>query len=78
MSTMNVTLPAPLKDFVDAQVIARGYSSSSEYVRDLIRKDLDRQCLRGLILDGAASPHGFMADADYFDGIRSQLVSGAD
>ena len=38
---MNVSLPEALKDFVEDQVSARGYSTSSEYVRELIRKDQD-------------------------------------
>ena len=56
MSTMNISLPEALKSFVDQQVGARGYSSSSEYVRELIHKDRDRQLLRDLLLEGAASP----------------------
>ena len=55
MSTMNISLPEALRSFVERQVNARGYSSSSEYVRELIRKDQDRQRLRGLLLEGAAS-----------------------
>lgn len=39
MSTMNISLPEALKAFVDRQVSERGYSTSSEYVRELIRKD---------------------------------------
>ena len=73
MSTMNISLPERLKSFVDQQVSARGYSSSSEYVRELIRKDQDRQLLRGLLLDGAASPPAATADADYFDGLRGRI-----
>ena len=73
MSTMNVSLPEALKDFVEDQVSARGYSTSSEYVRDLIRKDQDRQRLRGLLLEGAASPQAVAADADYFDELRSRV-----
>ena len=38
MSTMNISLPEGLKDFVDEQVNQRGYGTSSEYVRELIRK----------------------------------------
>ena len=72
MSTMNVSLPEALKDFVEDQVSARGYSTSSEYVRELIRKDRDRQRLRGLLLEGAASPQAVAADADYFDQLRSR------
>lgn len=48
MSTMNVSLPDALKSFVDEQVASGGYSTSSEYVRELIRKDQDRQRLRHL------------------------------
>ena len=73
MSTMNVSLPEALKDFVEDQVSARGYSTSSEYVRELIRRDRDRQRLRGLLLEGAASPQAVTADADYFDKLRSRV-----
>ena len=38
MSTMNISLPDSLKSFVDDQVSQRGYGTSSEYVRELIRK----------------------------------------
>ena len=55
MSTMNISLPDSLKDFVDEQVAQRGYGTSSEYVRELIRKDADCLHLRGLLLEGAAS-----------------------
>ena len=70
---MNISLPEPLKAFVDDQVGARGYSSSSEYVRELIRKEQDRQKLRNLLLEGAASPLTTIADADYFDGLRKRV-----
>lgn len=72
MTTMNISLPGPLKDFVDEQVAGRGYSTSSEYVRDLIRKDQGRQKLRALILEGLASPVSVEADDAYFDGLRER------
>ena len=70
MSTMNVSLPDSLKDFVDEQVSRRGYSTSSEYVRELIRKDQSRQHLRALLLEGAASPLSAPADGAYFSNLR--------
>lgn len=73
VSTMNISLPESLKDFVDAQVGQRGYGTSSEYVRDLIRKDRDRQQLRQLLLDGAATTAGAPADADYFEALRDRV-----
>ncbi len=73
MSTMNISLPDSLKSFVDEQVSQRGYGSSSEYVRELIRRDQDRLQLRGLLLAGAASAPTAAADAAYFDGLRDQV-----
>ena len=73
MTTMNISLPEALRSFVERQVSARGYGSSSEYVRELIRKDQDRQRLRGLLLDGAASPPAVTADADYIGRLRDRV-----
>ena len=73
MTTMNISLPETLKTFVDAQVAERGYGTSSEYVRELIRKDQDRQNLRGLLLAGAASQPGKVVDVKYFDALRSRV-----
>ena len=73
MSTMNISLPDSLKTFVDEQVSQRGYGTSSEYVRELIRKDQARQHLRGLLLEGAASAPAGPADAAYFEGLRRRV-----
>ena len=70
---MNISLPEALKSFVDDQVRGRGYSTSSEYVRELIRKDQDRQRLRGLLLKGAASAQAAAVDADYFGRLRRRV-----
>lgn len=73
MTTINISLPEVLKSFVDDQVRSRGHSTSSEYVRELIRKDRDRQLLRGLPLEGATSPRADTADADWSDRIRERV-----
>lgn len=73
MTTMNISLPDALKSFVDEQVASRGYGASSEYVRELIRKDQDRQRLRGLLLGGAATAVTAPADREYFDGLRERV-----
>ncbi|PZQ64202.1 MAG: type II toxin-antitoxin system ParD family antitoxin [Phenylobacterium zucineum] len=73
MSTMNISLPEALKAFVDEQVADKGYSTSSEYVRELIRRERDKEKLRKLLLDGAASPITGVADAAYFDDLRRQV-----
>lgn len=74
MATMNVSLPATLKDFVDRQVAGGAYGTSSEYVRELIRRDQQRQALRRLLLDGAESAAGAPADARFFDDLRSRAA----
>jgi antitoxin ParD1/3/4 len=73
MGTMNISLPDALKSFVDEQVDTRGYGSSSDYVRDLIRKDQERQRLRQLLLDGAASARTAPVDDTYFDNLRKRV-----
>lgn len=75
MSTMNISLPDSLKDFVDEQVNERGYGTSSEYVRELIRKDQDRLKLRGLLLEGAASAPTKPVDDAYFERLRRKAKS---
>jgi len=77
MSTMNISLPDALKSFVDEQVSQRGYGTSSEYVRELIRRDQDRQQLRNLLLAGAASAPAAPADTSYFEGLRDRVRKGA-
>ena len=75
MSTMNVSLPLELKTFVENRVSHGGYGSTSEYVRDLVRRDHDRQQLRSLLLEGAASAHGPIADDAYFSALRDRVAA---
>jgi antitoxin ParD1/3/4 len=59
MATMNVSLPDPMKDWVEAQARSGRYSNASDYVRDLIRRDQERASklaeLQRLIDEGLAS-----------------------
>jgi antitoxin ParD1/3/4 len=75
MSTMNISLPKALKSFVDEQVSSRGFGTSSEYVRELIRKDHERLQLRGLLLAGASSKPAAAADSAYFATLRGRIGS---
>lgn len=73
---MNISLPGPLKAFVDDQIAERGYGTVSEYVRELIRKDQDRQQVRALLLEGARSGPGPAVDAAYLEGLRTRARRG--
>ena len=48
MQTMNISLPDPMKQFVEEQVSAGAYSSASEYVRELVRADQKRHATEQL------------------------------
>jgi antitoxin ParD1/3/4 len=74
MTTMNISLPDTLKSFVDAQVTERGYGTSSEYVRELIRADQDRRQLRDLLLQGANSAPGEPVGSTYFGALRQRVA----
>lgn len=43
MATMNVSLPDPMKEWVEEQAKAGRYANASDYVRDLIRRDQMRR-----------------------------------
>lgn len=73
---MNISLPEALKAFVDEQVAERGYGTSSEYMRALIRKDQDRQQLRAILMEGVTSAVAAPADESYFEGLRAHIRKG--
>ena len=71
-TTMNISLPLELKAFVDEQVAEHGFGSTSEYLRDLIRKQRDIAKLRGLLLEGANSPVVGAMDDAWFASLRKR------
>ena len=70
MATMNVSLPDPMKDWVEGQTASGRYSNASDYVRDLIRRDKDRQTavaeLQRLVDEGLASGPAQSFDMEAF------------
>lgn len=73
MATMNISLPDDLKSFVDAQVAEHAYGSSSEYLRELIRKQRDVEKLRNMLLEGFNSGPGEVVTEDTFRQMRREL-----
>jgi antitoxin ParD1/3/4 len=51
MATMTISLPDPMKEWVEARIQDGEYASSSDYVRDLIRRDRERRARSELSLD---------------------------
>lgn len=81
MATMNISLSDPLKAFVDEEVREGGFSSTSDYMRDLIRQrqrhkaeDLLRQIIAEGLASGAAEP----VTAETFEDMRKRARERAD
>lgn len=66
MTTMNISLPAELKTFVDDRVSQGSYGSSSEFIRQLIRAHRETLWLREKVLAAMESGPGPEADEQYF------------
>lgn len=70
MATMNISLPQPLKAWVEQQAQGGRYSNSSDYVRDLIRRDRERTEglgeVQALVSEGLESGEPVAFDKDAF------------
>ncbi|CEJ14856.1 Antitoxin ParD4 [bacterium YEK0313] len=70
MATMNVSLPDPMKDWVEAQARSGRYANASDYVRDLIRRDQERNdriaAMQRLVDEGLKSGIGDRTADDLF------------
>lgn len=58
MATMNVSLPDPMKAWVEAQVDSGHYSNVSDYIRDLIRRDQEYQDKREILIKALIAGEG--------------------
>jgi antitoxin ParD1/3/4 len=77
LSSLNISLPQSLKDFVESQVQQHGYSTPSEYVRELLRQDQKRRAedrLEAMLLDGLQSGDPIEITPDYWEAKRKSLV----
>lgn len=51
MATMTISLPDPMKEWIEAQIRQGDYASTSDYVRDLVRRDRERRAHPELTLE---------------------------
>ena len=74
-TSMNVSLPDGLKDYVKERVAEGTYSTPSDFVRDLIRADMQRrgrQKLEQMLLEGIASGEGEEVTPEYQASLRAE------
>jgi len=80
MATMNVSLPDPMKDWVEAQTATGRYSNTSDYVRDLIRREQDRITkianMQRHVSEGLKSGIGERSMQDILHAARTQAGTG--
>ncbi len=77
METMNIALPQAMKHFVQDRVSEGGYSSVSEYVRDLIRTDQRRKAeerIDALLLEGLDSGPPIPVTPEYWEEKKRRLT----
>jgi len=58
MTSLNISLPEPLREWIETQVKRGRYGNASEYMRELIRRDQEQQAqerLEALLLEGIGS-----------------------
>ena len=80
MATMNVSLPDQMKEWVEEQVKSGRYGNSSDYVRDLVRKDQERAEAREeferLIQEGLDSGNSELTVEEVFAQARQRAIEG--
>ncbi len=77
MASLNISLPQSLKDYVEEQVAANGYSTPSEYVQELLRRDQrlrSEEKLEALLLEGLNSGDPIQITPEYWENKRRQLI----
>jgi antitoxin ParD1/3/4 len=76
MQTMNISLPDPMKEYVEERVSAGAYSSASEYVRELVRADQKRHAkeqLERILLNAVNSGDPFEVTPEMLEDIKLKL-----
>ncbi len=74
---MNVSLPEELKEYVEARTKS-GYSTPSEYVRELIRDDQKRRAkdrLDSLLLEGLSSGDSIPVDSKFWSDLKQEALA---
>lgn len=80
ISSMNISLPSPLRRWVGQVVAKNGYGSTSEYFRELVRADQKRRAnerLEELLLEGLASGPAEEATPEWWAQRRAEVAARA-
>ena len=70
MTTITISLPESLKEFIDAEIAKGDFSTVSEYFRTLLREDRKQKAqekLESMLLEGLESAASEMTPEDWQD-----------
>ena len=76
MTTLTISLPEKLKEFIDQRVESEGFGTVSEYLRSLVREDQKRTAkerLEALLLEGIESGPATEMTKEDWDSIRKRV-----
>ncbi len=77
MATLNVSLPDPMRKWIDDQVRGGEYANASDYVRDLIRHDQrEREALRLALIEAEQSGVSPQNVPDIIAAAKARLAGG--
>ena len=78
MTTLTISLPESLRDFIEVQVKTKGYGNVSEYFRGLLREAQEREAdqrLETLLLESLDDPRpDINITSEFWDGVKKRLV----
>ncbi len=80
ITTINISLPKKLRASMERKIRRQAYASASEYVRDLIRKDLQAQAIEQvdqLLLEGLNSGPGEPIDESFWQELKTAVTKRA-
>jgi antitoxin ParD1/3/4 len=75
-SSLNISLPTAMKEFIESKVASGGYGTASEYIRELVRlaqKLEAKERLEALLLEGLESGNAVEATPEFWQGLRRDL-----
>ena len=76
MTTMNISLPDSMRAYIEQKVAQGGYSTASEYIRQLVRDDQTRatqQRLEALLMEGIESGPSHEMTAEDWEELRRRV-----
>jgi antitoxin ParD1/3/4 len=77
MTTVTISLPDSLKEFVDRQIATKGYGNVSEYFRSLLREAQQKEAdarLEALLLEGLASGDPIPVTKEFWTDLKAEAV----